>query len=516
MPEPAARPEHFDVAIVGAGLSGIGAAYHLQTRCPGKTYAILEGRDAIGGTWDLFRYPGIRSDSDMYTLGYSFKPWRAARAIADGPSILQYVRETAQDNGIDEHIRFRHLVRRVSWSSHDARWTVEAECDGRTVSLTCSFLFMCAGYYRYSDGYTPDFAGMDAYEGRLVHPQKWPQDLDYGGKRVIVIGSGATAVTLVPAMARTAAHVTMLQRSPTYVVSRPGEDAIANWLRTVLPATTAYALTRWKNVLLQLFFYNWARSRPERVKRALVAKVREILGPDYDVATHFTPRYNPWDQRLCLVPDDDLFDAIKQGSASVETGHIETFTRTGVRLTDGRELEADIIVTATGLVLELLGGSEVFVDGQRIEFSRTLTYKGMMYSDVPNLASAFGYTNASWTLKCDLTCEYVCRLLRHMDRGGYVQATPRLTEPMETEPWLDFTSGYVQRSVARFPRQGKRTPWRLHQNYARDLAMIRFGAIDDGVMEFRGGVPDDRQRSLRPLPAPALIPRASGCLPTRP
>ncbi|HYC56066.1 MAG TPA: NAD(P)/FAD-dependent oxidoreductase [Candidatus Binatia bacterium] len=478
---------HVDVLIVGAGLSGIGAAYHLQTRCPGKTYAILEGRDAIGGTWDLFRYPGIRSDSDMYTLGYSFKPWKAAKAIADGPSILEYVRETASENDIERHIRFRHRVTHASWSSAEARWTVRAQHDGEAVTMTCGFLFLCAGYYRYSDGYTPDFAGIDRFGGTLVHPQKWPRDLDYTGKRVVVIGSGATAVTLVPAMAGQAAHVTMLQRSPTYVVSRPAEDAIANWLRRHLPLSTAYAITRWKNVLLQLFFFNWARSRPERMKKALVARVRQTLGPDYDVATHFTPRYNPWDQRLCLVPDDDLFEAIKRGTASVVTGHVETFTEKGIRLTDGREVEADIVVTATGLVLEVVGGMQVDVDGERVDFSRTLTYKGMMYSDVPNLASSFGYTNASWTLKCDLTCEYVCRLLRHMDRGGYVQATPRLNVPVtETVPWIDFSSGYVTRAMEKFPRQGTRAPWRLYQNYARDLAMIRFGAIEDEALELRG------------------------------
>jgi len=494
MTRPTAHADHFDVVIVGAGLSGIGAAYHLQTRCPGRTYAILEARQEIGGTWDLFRYPGIRSDSDMYTLGYAFKPWTNAKAIADGPSILNYIRETAEENGIDRNIRFGHRVVRADWSSPDALWTVEIEHDGATRTMTCGFLFVCSGYYRYSDGYTPDFAGVGSFEGRIVHPQRWPAELDYTGKRVVVIGSGATAVTLVPAMARDAAHVTMLQRSPTYVVSRPGEDSIANWLREHLPAHTAYAITRWKNVLLQLFFFRWARSRPERVKQGLIARVRRALGPDFDVATHFTPRYNPWDQRLCLVPDDDLFDAIRSGKASVVTDHIETFTPKGIRLASGDELEADIVVTATGLVLELLGGMTVAVDGKDVDFSKTLSYKGMMYSGVPNLASAFGYTNASWTLKCDLTCEYVCRLLQHMERFGYVQATPRAADPaIETVPWLDFTSGYVVRAMEKFPRQGTRTPWRLHQNYARDLAMVRFGSIEDGVLELRkrGGV---RQR----------------------
>jgi monooxygenase len=486
MPESAPCREHFDVIIVGAGLSGIGAAHHLQERCPGKTYAILEARGAIGGTWDLFRYPGIRSDSDMYTLGYAFKPWKNAKAIADGPSILEYVRETARDDGSDRHIRFGHRVVRAEWSTPDSRWTVKADHEGRAVELTCSFLFMCSGYYRYSEGYTPDFAGLGEYQGRLVHPQHWPEGLEYAGKRVVVIGSGATAVTLVPAMAKDAAHVTMLQRSPTYVVSRPAEDRLANWLREHLPLATAYALTRWKNVLLQRFFFRLARSRPEQVKRGLIARVKQALGPDYDVETHFTPRYNPWDQRLCLVPDDDLFDAIKDGSASVVTGHIERFTAKGIRLVDGRELEADVVVTATGLVLELLGGMTVAVDGCDVEFASTVSYKGMMYSGVPNMASAFGYTNASWTLKCDLTCEYVCRLLNHMDRRGLVQATPRLAGPVETEAWLDFTSGYVVRAMEKFPKQGKQAPWRLHQNYARDLAMIRFSSLEDEVLELRG------------------------------
>jgi monooxygenase len=486
MSRPSDRSDHVDVLIVGAGLSGIGAAYHLKTRCPGRTYAILEARDATGGTWDLFRYPGIRSDSDMYTLGYSFKPWKNAKAIADGPSILEYVRETARENDIDRHIRFGHKVVSAEWSSEDSCWTVEAEHDGRLVQVTCSFLFMCSGYYRYSAGYTPEFAGLDRFGGTLVHPQHWPEGLDYKGKRVVVIGSGATAVTLVPAMAGDASHVTMLQRSPTYVVSRPGEDRIANWLRANLPLKTAYALTRWKNVLMQLFFYNWARKQPEKVKAGLIARVREALGPDFDVATHFTPRYNPWDQRLCLVPDDDLFDSIRSGRASVVTGNIDTFTKAGIRLQDGREIEADIVVTATGLVLELLGGMKVRVDGRDIEFAKTFSYKGMMYSDVPNMASSFGYTNASWTLKCDLTCEYVCRLLNHMAKGGYAQATPRITDPaMESVPWLDFTSGYVTRSMDKFPRQGTKPPWRLYQNYARDLALIRFSGLDDGVLELK-------------------------------
>jgi len=476
--------EHFDVLIVGAGLSGIGAAYHLQTECPGKSYAILEGRDAIGGTWDLFRYPGIRSDSDMYTLGYAFKPWREAKAIADGPSIRSYVRSTASENGIDKHIRFHHMVKRASWSTETARWTVEAENAGRVVSLTCNFLFMCSGYYAYSGGYEPEFAGRESFAGKIVHPQKWPEDLDYTAKKVVVIGSGATAVTLVPEMAKTAAHVTMLQRSPTYVVSSPAEDAMANWLRAKLPAMLAYRITRWRNVLFGMFFFNLARKKPEKVKQNLIDMVRKELGPDYDVDTHFTPRYNPWDQRLCLVPDSDLFKALKNGSASVVTDQIERFTPSGILLKSGKEIEADVIVTATGLKMELLGGLQVTVDGEARDLSKTMSYKGMMYSDVPNLASCFGYTNASWTLKCDLTCEYVSRMLNYMDAKGTPIAIPQSDPKVAELPWLDFSSGYVQRAKDVLPKQGATKPWRLYQNYALDMITLRYGKVDDGTMKF--------------------------------
>ena len=484
------QAEHFDVLIIGAGLSGIAAGYHLQTKCPAKRFVILEGRESIGGTWDLFRYPGVRSDSDMFTLGYSFKPWTEPKAIADGSRILNYVRETAVENGIDKKIRFRHRVKRSSWSTKDACWTVEAErttANGLTeaVTFTCNFLFSCAGYYRYEDGYTPEFKGTADFEGRIVHPQKWPDDLDYVGKRVVVIGSGATAVTLVPEMARTAAHVTMLQRSPTYVVSRPAQDALANKLRRNLPANLAYHLIRWRNVLLGMYFFQLSRKKPARVKELILKGVRMALGPDYDVATHFTPRYNPWDQRLCLVPDGDLFKAIRENRASVVTREIDTFTKKGIRLKDGSELQADIIVTATGLVLQILGGMQVSVDGQAIDFAKKLLYKGMMYSDVPNLASAFGYTNASWTLKCDLTCEYVCRLINYMDRHNYRQCMPHNDDPaIEALPHLEFTSGYVQRSIAKLPKQGSRRPWRLYQNYALDIVTLRYGRIDDGVMQY--------------------------------
>jgi monooxygenase len=476
--------EHFDVLIVGAGLSGIAAGYHLQAKCPGKSYVILEARDAIGGTWDLFRYPGIRSDSDMYTLGYNFKPWREAKAIADGPSILNYVRETAQENGIDRNIRFHHRVMRAEWSSHDGHWTIEAERGAETVHFSCGFLFMCSGYYDYAGGYTPEFAGTDSFAGELVHPQHWPEDLDYAGKRVVIIGSGATAVTLGPAMADKAAHVTMLQRSPTYVVSRPSEDSIANRLRQKLPAMLAYQLARWKNVLLGMYFFRLSRRKPEQMKARLLGLLRKQLGQDYDVATHFTPRYNPWDQRLCLVPDGDLFREINAGRVSVVTDHIERFTPGGLKLQSGRELAADIIVTATGLRMKLFSGLEVVVDGARIELAKTMSYKGMMFSGVPNFAAAFGYTNASWTLKCDLTCQYVCRLLRYMDRHGYRRCMPQRDASVAEAPWLDFTSGYVQRALDQLPRQGAKKPWKLYQNYARDLMSLRFGNVNDGTMQF--------------------------------
>ena len=482
--------EHFDVLIVGAGRSGIGAGYHLQQKCPTKSYVILEGRDCIGGTWDLFRYPGIRSDSDMYTLGYSFRPWTEPKAIADGPRILNYVRETAAQNGIDRKIRFNHRVKRVSWSSEEARWTVEAERNigegaAEIVRFTCNFLLMCSGYYKYEEGYTPEFAGAADFEGEIVHPQKWPEHLDYAGKRVVVIGSGATAVTLVPELAKTAAHVTMLQRSPTYVVARPAEDALANKLRRNLSAKLAYHLIRWRNVLFGMYFFQLCRRKPERAKQLILGGIKMALGPDYDIGTHFTPRYNPWEQRLCLVPDGDLFKSIREKRASVVTNQIDTFTKHGLRLKDGSELEADIIITATGLILQVLGGVEVSVDGRNVDFATTLSYKGMMYSDVPNLAATLGYTNASWTLKCDLTCEYACRLINYMDRHGFRQCLPHNLDPsIEALPALDFSSGYVQRSIAKLPKQGSKRPWRLYQNYALDIVALRYGKVDDGVMQY--------------------------------
>jgi monooxygenase len=500
------REDHVDVLIVGAGLSGIGAGYHLQDNCPGKTYAILESRDRIGGTWDLFRYPGIRSDSDMYTLGYSFKPWVGAKSIADGPSILSYVKDTASENGIDRHIRFNHRVVRADWSSDEAQWTVEAERTdtGETVRITAGFVFMCSGYYRYDQGYTPEFKGPEQFKGPIIHPQHWPEELDYTGKRVVVIGSGATAVTLVPAMAENAAHVTMLQRSPTYIVSLPGEDPIANFLRRKLPAKVAYGITRWKNVLMTMGSFQLSRRRPAAMKAILRKWLEKELPAGYDIDTHFKPSYNPWDQRLCLVPNGDLFKAITDGSASVVTDRIDTFTENGIKLESGSELEADVVVTATGLNLLPIGGMRIGVDGDEVELPNTLGYKGMMLSGVPNYAISLGYTNASWTLKCDLTCEYVCRLLNHMDAHGYDQCTPNNHDPsVEPQPFIDFSSGYVQRSIDKFPKQGSKAPWRLHQNYARDILALKFGSLQDGAMEFSRSRSDQRDRPASKEPVAA-------------
>ena len=489
--------EHLDVLIVGAGLSGIGAAHHLQEAFPGRSYAIFEARHELGGTWDLFRYPGIRSDSDMHTLGYRFRPWTRSKSITDGDSILEYVRQTARDGGIDRRIRFGHRVVRAEWSSEDARWAVEAEREnGEAVRVTCSYLWVCSGYYRYDEGFTPRFEGSERFAGEIVHPQHWPADLDYEGKRVVVIGSGATAVTLVPAMAEKAARVTMLQRSPTYIASLPAEDPIASRLRRVLPDRAVYAIVRWKNVLLQTAFYQLSRRRPETVKRMIRRGVEKALPAGYDIDKHFTPRYDPWDQRMCLVPDGDLFAAISGGRAVVVTDTIERFTERGIELESGEELEADVIVTATGLNLLFLGGMELSVDGEAVDVPRRMTYRGMMLSGVPNFAFTVGYTNASWTLKADLTSEYVCRLLAHMDAHGYVKSVPEVNDPSIVEvPLLTFNSGYVLRSLDQFPKQGSREPWKLRQNYLIDLRAIRRGPIEDGAMRFYA-TPARAERSL--------------------
>ncbi len=483
-------PEHFDVLIVGAGLSGIDAAYHLQKHCPNKSYIVIEQRERIGGTWDLFRYPGIRSDSDMLTMGYSFRPWTRPKAISPGDDIRDYIAATARDAGIDRNIRFGHRILRAAWSSQEGKWTVEAahkSPDGRDefLTLTCNFLFSCAGYYRYSAGYSPEFPNANRFKGSMIHPQAWPEDLDYAGKRVVIIGSGATAVTLVPAIAKTAGHVTMLQRSPTYVISLPERDVIADWLRRKLPAMWAYRLSRWKNVALMLYIYQLSQRFPNFVKRGLLKQVREQLGPDYDVAAHFTPRYKPWEQRMCVVPDADMFRAIKSDRASVVTDRIETFTEKGILLKSGQELEADIVVTATGLAMQFFGGIELSVDGQRVDPGQALAYKGVMMSGVPNLASVFGYINASWTLKADLICNYVCRLLNFMDRMGVRQVTPRNRGEHAVAPFVEnFTPGYIERAVDGWPKQGSKPPWRVYQNYLRDTIALKWSPVDNGALEF--------------------------------
>jgi monooxygenase len=473
--------EHVDVLVVGAGLSGIGAACHLQEECPDKTYAILESRDAIGGTWDLFRYPGVRSDSDMFTLGYSFRPWTGSRAIADGASIRTYIRDTAREHGVEDRIRFHHQVLAADWSSADARWTVTARRTdtGETVQLTCSWLSMCSGYYRYDEGFRPEFAGEEEFGGEVIHPQRWPEDFDAAGKRIVVIGSGATAVTLVPSLAPEAEHVTMVQRTPSYVLSLPGRDALAEWLRTKLPATVTYPIVRWKNVLVSTLFYQFSRRRPAAARR-MIRRLTQKQLPGFDVDTHFNPPYDPWDQRLCLVPDGDLFRTLRRGDASIATGRIARFTAKGVELESGEHLDADVIVTATGLNLLPLGGMALSIEGKPVDVSGTVSYKGMMISGVPNLTMVIGYTNASWTLKADLVNRYVCRLLEHLDAEGYASATPVAPPEGADQPFLDLASGYVQR---------RRTPWRLHQNYLRDVGLLRRGPLEDEGMTFQRRVP---------------------------
>jgi monooxygenase len=485
--------EHVDVLIVGAGVSGIGTAYHLQAQRPGTSYAILEARAASGGTWDLFRFPGIRSDSDLQTFGYAFKPWTGEKAIADGAAILRYVRETARENGIDARIRYGHQVLRAQWSSAEARWTVEARRadSGETVRLTAGWLFAAGGYYRYDEGYTPPLPGAERFQGPIVHPQHWPEDLDYAGRRVLIIGSGATAVTMVPAMSADAAHVTMLQRSPSYVLAIPEQDAIANALRRWLGDRRGYALARRKNIWMQAAVYALSRRRPALVKRILRKGAARRLPEGYDVDTHFRPRYEPWDQRLCVVPDGDLFAAISAGRASIVTDRIETFTERGVRLASGGELEADVVVTATGLNLLAFGGVELVVDGQPVDLPATLAYKGMMLSGVPNFAYAIGYTNASWTLKVDLVAEHLCRLLGHLEAEGFDACVPDAAGAgSERRPLLDFAAGYVQRAIDAFPRQGVGAPWQLSMSYAADVAVLRDGPVTDAALRFwRRGEP---------------------------
>lgn len=496
--------EHFDVIIVGAGLSGIGAAYHLQNNCPSKKYAILESRDAIGGTWDLFRYPGVRSDSDMYTLGYDFKPWLGSKALASGDTIRNYIEETAEENSIIKNIRFNHKVDNARWDSQTAKWTITSKrvtskstprkaatsesVDSNIeapIIYTANFLLMCSGYYSYDQGYTPDFKGIDDFKGQVIHPQKWPEDLDYTDKKVTVIGSGATAVTLVPAMVDKAEKVTMLQRSPTYILSLPDVDIVANAMNKYLPAKLAYNITRWKNVSMATFIYQLSRRRPKIVKKLIRAQLEKQLGKEFDIDKHFTPSYNPWDQRLCLVPNGDLFKAIRSNKAEVITDHIEKFTKTGIKLKSGELLKSDIVVTATGLNLLALGGMSIQVDGQEISLVDKMGYKGIMLSDIPNLAVVFGYTNASWTLKADLTCKYVCKILNYMDDNEYDYCRPEQIDPsISLEPFVDLNSSYVNRSIDAFPKQGSKAPWKLYQNYALDTALFKLSKVNDKYMRF--------------------------------
>ena len=478
--------EHVDVLIVGAGLSGIAAAYNLQKRCPKKSYLIAEGRENLGGTWDLFRYPGIRSDSDMHTMGFSFRPWTDQKAIASGASILNYLKETAQEFGIDRHIRFNRRVTEVRWSSDEAQWTVDMESgpSREKISLTCSFLFMCTGYYNYTQGYSPEFPGLEQFKGQVIHPQHWPETLDYAGKQVVIIGSGATAVTLLPSMAKTAGHVTMLQRSPTYIIARPGTDPMVPKLERWLPPKWASKVARFKNIAMGMYIYSMSRTKPDKLSAAIIAGAQRHLGPEYDVATHFTPRYKPWDQRPCLVPDGDLFESLRKGEASVVTDTIERFTEHGIQLASGKELPADVVVTATGLKLQLLSNISVVVDGVPIELSKTYNYRGTMFSGIPNFALTVGYTNASWTLKAELTSRFVCRVINYMDRRGMRMAVPQLNGNVGEKPLLGLASGYIQRELHKLPKQGLTKPWTLRQNYPRDIVDLRYGKLNDGALQF--------------------------------
>ena len=479
--------ESIDVLIIGAGLSGIGGACHLRRSSPDRSFMILESREASGGTWDLFRYPGIRSDSDMYTFGYGFKPWSDKSSIADGHKILSYIREAAAEYDVEQHIRYQHKVVTASWSSTQSRWSVTAERGdtGEQVTISCQFIFSCSGYYDYDQGYTPEFAGIDNFKGQVIHAQHWPEQLDYQDKRVVVIGSGATAVTLVPAMSQDTASLVMLQRTPTYIASVPKEQPLAETLRKWLPDSWVFRLIRWKQVLFQIYLYQLSRRNPQRLRKYLLGLVRKEMGPDYDVDTHFTPDYNPWDQRLCGVPDGDLFTAIRENRAEVVTDHIDQFNKEGIHLKSGKQLDADIVVLATGLNLKFAGGVQYSVDGKVLDFAEHFIFRGMMFSGLPNMAFTVGYTNSSWTLKADLTGQYVSRLLNKMARHSYTAVTPRLTGEVEEMPLLDFDAGYVLRSRESFPKQGNRLPWKNYQNYIRDFIGLRLGRQNDDELEFR-------------------------------
>ncbi len=479
--------ESVDVLIIGAGLSGIGGACQLRRKSPERSFMILESRAASGGTWDLFRYPGIRSDSDMYTYSYGFKPWRDKSTIADGHKILNYIREAAAEYDVEKTIRYKHKVVTANWSDADKQWLITARHGdtGEMITVGCKFVFNCTGYYDYEQGYTPEFAGLDDFNGQVIHAQHWPEDLDYQGKRVIVIGSGATAVTLVPTLSKDTASLVMLQRTPTYIATVPSEDPLADKLRKWLPESWTFRLTRWKKVLFQIYIYKLSRKRPDDLRRFMLGQVRQALGPDYDIKTHFTPPYNPWDQRLCAVPDGDMFKAIKQGHAEVVTDHIERFNGTGIALKSGKQLDADIVILATGLNLQFAGGIEYSVNNKEVDFSKHFIYRGMMFSDVPNMAFTVGYTNSSWTLKTDLTSHFVCRLLNKMARGGYASVTPRMKGSVEEIPLLDFDAGYVLRAREQFPKQGNRLPWQNYQDYIRDFIGLRLRSLRDKELEFR-------------------------------
>ena len=479
---------HFNVVVVGAGISGIGAGYHLQKQCPNKSFVILEGRERFGGTWDLFRYPGIRSDSDMHTMGYRFKPWIDEKFIADGSSILNYLEETIDENNLGNKIRYQHKVLTSSWSSSTSKWTLEVKnlTSGITESFTCNFLMMCGGYYNYDEGYSPHFENQEQFNGLIIHPQKWPDNLDYKNKKVVVIGSGATAVTIIPAMADQVEHITMLQRSPTYFMSAPDKDMIGNFFKKIFPQKTAYFLTRWKNILMGNYFYKQCVKNPEKVKEMLINGVRAHLGEDYDIDTHFTPKYKPWDERLCFVPNADMFEAMKSGKASVVTDHIDQFTETGIKLKSGEELTADIIIKATGLNLQFLNGIDVKVDNSQVNISEKLAYKGRMFNDIPNLACSFGYARASWTLGADLSSEYVCKLLNYMDKHGYDYCSPVIGKEVREEgTYLNLSSGYVKRAIDRMPKQGSREPWKGNQSYLSDVTELRWGSITNDDLHFK-------------------------------
>ena len=476
----------YDVIVVGAGLSGIGAAYHLQHECPGKTFVVLESRDTMGGTWDLFKYPGIRSDSDMFTLGFPFSPWENPKAIADGPSILQYIKDTAAKFGIDKKILYNHKVADASWSDAEKMWTltITSHQNVSATTLKCKFLLMCSGYYNYDNGYTPEFPGYNNFKGQIVHPQKWTSDIDYTNKRVVVIGSGATAVTLVPEMSKKAAKVTMLQRTPTFIMTLPSVDKVAQLAQKLLPAKAAYKVVRWKNVLLGIAFFNASRSWPNAVRKLIQKGIKKEIGEKYNQAD-FNPPYNPWDQRLCLVPDSDLFKSVKEGKAEIVTDQIERFTEKGILLKSGKELEADLIVTATGLKVQLLGGMTVHVNGVLGDSGQAHAYRGVMLSDVPNFAFTVGYTNASWTLKCDLSCRFVTKVLNYMDKNNYSVCVPRFDSTIfKSEPLLDFNAGYVLRSLDKIPKQGSKHPWKVHQNYIKDLMSLEWSGVDDAYLQY--------------------------------